>query len=40
MSLYLLLAFVFAPLFCLSESLIITEPNLQHVLEVVTASIL
>jgi len=40
MSLYLLLAFVLAPLFCLSESLIITEPNLQNVLQVVKTTAL
>ena len=38
MSLYLLVAFVLAPLFCLAESLVITEPNLQSVLEIVKAS--
>ena len=37
---HLLAAFILAPLFCLSESLVITEPNLQNVLQVVKVSAL
>ena len=38
MGLYLLVVFVLASIFCLSESLMITEPNVQNVLEVVKVS--